>query len=67
MLCFRDRSWCVQSLNEICSSSSCTRFFTQEDREQAIIWWGGEDFPLSIGDFKTKDCGYENSNRHGTQ
>ena len=58
MICFRDRSWCVQSLNGVCKNTTCLRFFTKEDREHAIEWWGDEEFPLAIADFKTDSCGW---------
>jgi hypothetical protein len=47
MLCYRDRTWC----NNTSCDNSCGRQFTDEERRKAILWWGGEDFPISMADF----------------
>ncbi len=51
MMCYRDRTWCGSKV----AVHTCGREFTEQDRLAAIKWWGGEDFPLSVGDF----CGTE--------
>ena len=48
MICYRDRSWCNPST---CQGKCGDRKFTEEDRERAIQWWGGEDFPLCVGNY----------------
>lgn len=43
MICYLDRTWCA-SPN---CKNECGRKFTKKDRENAIKWWGGEDFPIA--------------------
>ena len=58
MMCFKDRTYCSKYIDKICINHNCTRSFTKEDREQAIDWWGGENFPLCISDMQTDSCGF---------
>lgn len=49
MIGYMDRTWCPMAINQHCSrSQGCYRAFTEEDRKNAIKWWGGEDFPISV-------------------
>ena len=54
MICFRDRTWC----NRICGNLDCRANFTAGDREQASVWWGDDNFPISMQDKRTETCGY---------
>ncbi len=54
-MCFRDRTYCSQLK---CTNAECSRRFTQEDHTVATEWWGGEDYPVALSDFKTDTCGY---------
>lgn len=54
MICYKDRSWCVHSINTLCNNTSCSRFYTKEERQ-----YNNNELPLSIADFKTDNCGYE--------
>lgn len=47
MIGYRDRTWC-SSPN---CRNECGRQFTERDRQKAIQWWGGEDFPIAFGHF----------------
>lgn len=54
MICFRDRTWC----SRLCGNLECPHNFTAGDREQAAVWWGGDNFPIATQDVKTDICGY---------
>lgn len=56
MICYKDRAWCTSSF--ACSNTECPRNLNEKEVEQAVKWWGGLDFPYSMNDFKTDDCGY---------
>lgn len=56
MMCYKDRTWCRHSRH--CGNTMCDRNFTEEERENAIKWWGDGSFPLAMADFKTEDCGF---------
>ena len=46
MMGYKDMTWCL--LGDKCSDSKdCHRVFTEKDRENAIKWWGNEDFPIT--------------------
>lgn len=47
MMCYKDRTYCS---NPDCDNS-CGRKFTDQDRINAIKWWGSDDFPLCVSDF----------------
>ena len=49
MICYRDMTFC----NAECGNTECRRNFTEELREDAIKWWGNENFPVAKADFKT--------------
>lgn len=54
MLCFKDTTFCEESHR--CANSECGRRFTDQDKADAIRWWGSDEFPIAWSDFK-KDCG----------
>lgn len=47
MICYRDRAWCCSEVE----AHTCGREFTEKDRQDAIAWWGSEDFPLAVTKF----------------
>lgn len=47
MIGYRDRTWCCSKVEK----HTCGREFTEADRQGAIRWWGGEDFPIAMGEF----------------
>lgn len=53
---YKDRTWCASS--HLCGNTECNRNLNEKEVEQAVKWWGGLDFPYSMNDFKTDDCGY---------
>jgi len=53
MICYMDRSWCSESSQ--CGNTSCSRNYTEEDRRRNE---NGVDLPISVGNFKTKECGH---------
>ncbi len=55
MMGYRDRTFCAESSQ--CANESCIRRFTERDRQLAIKWWGSDDFPVAISNFKdTAEC-----------
>ena len=58
MICYKDRTWCSVYTMGACSNNTCYGAFTYIDREKAIKWWGGRDFPISLANMKTEICGY---------
>lgn len=60
---YKDRTWCA-SPN---CKNECGRQLTEQDRLDAIQWWGGDSFPISMGEFcddngKVIDYGKKSSN-----
>lgn len=53
MLCYKDRSWCIHSLNTGCMNEACSRFYTEEEKQ-----YNKDDMPLSIADFHSENCGF---------
>lgn len=53
MICYRDRTWCVRSIDEQCSNYDCPRFLTEKDQQRA------DELKLDISwdDLYTEDCG----------
>jgi hypothetical protein len=47
MIGFMDKTWC----NSPHCKNACGRQFTSADRERAIRWWGGEDFPIFVKEY----------------
>lgn len=47
MMGYGDRIWCC---SKNCKNK-CGRKLTDEDREKAIRWWGGEGFPISVAEY----------------
>jgi hypothetical protein len=47
MVCYRDRTFCG-SPN---CKNKCGRQFTDEDHEDALKWWGGAGYPVSLSLF----------------
>lgn len=43
---YKDMTFCTE--NTCAKTSSCKRFFTEEDRQGAIKWWGNENFPVAV-------------------
>lgn len=51
MICYRDMSFCSDS--EVCKNANgCSRNFTEEVRQAAIKWWGGEGAPVAFMAFR---------------
>lgn len=65
-MCYKDRAWCKHSLGDPktkCVNYKCYRNLNPEERKQAIRWWRGTNFPISVCDFKTEECGYVSINK----
>ena len=60
-MCYRDKTWCVHS--NLCSNATCNRNLNEKEIKLATAWWGGDDFPYAIADFKTDKCGYAEINQ----
>lgn len=55
MICYRDMSFCIWS--NVCQNKTCERNFNDQQRENAIKWWGNNSPPIMFSDLQTKDCG----------
>ena len=53
-LCYKDKTFCASD----CVNTGCWRNFTDEERENSIKWWGGEDAPIAMADFSKGCDGY---------
>ena len=58
MMGYKDRAWCGRWLSGQCINANCERAFTAQDRIEATEWWGGDNFPIIIGDCYTGECNY---------
>jgi len=54
MICYKDQGWCSSS--DSCKNVECFRNYTPEEHQRNI---NGVNLPISEGDFKTEECGYE--------
>lgn len=54
MICYKGKTWCIQSLNGICKNELCNRFYTKEESD-----YNKNQLPLSIADMKTDECGFK--------
>lgn len=55
MICFRDTTFCV---SENCKNE-CGRQLTEEVKEAAKEWWGGEGAPIAMAHYceeRENDC-----------
>ena len=46
-MCYKDETFCMSDVKE----HTCGREFTKEEAKKAEEWWGGDDYPLSLGKF----------------
>ena len=44
MICFKDRAFCIDPK----CNNECGRKLTEELHQEAIRWWGSEDYPISV-------------------
>lgn len=44
MMCYKDRTFCTDS--ECKKYTECPRAFSEEDKVQAVKWWGSDEYPL---------------------
>lgn len=45
---YKDRTWCPDHISLTCQRrEGCYRVFTEEDRANAVRWWGNEAFPIA--------------------
>lgn len=50
MLCFRDKTYCSDA--ERCANKDgCDRYFSQDENDAAIKWWGSEKYPVAFSSF----------------
>ena len=54
---FKDKSWCHWGVNGLCKNTTCVNTLTPALREEAIKWWGNNQFPIVVADLQTEDCG----------
>jgi len=54
MISYKGKSFCSQK----CANRECSRNFNDEVRAHAKKWWGEDDPPICMNDFKTDDCGF---------
>lgn len=48
MMGYKDQTWCASD----CVNTKCFRNFTATDRADAVKWWGDENFPITVSDYK---------------
>ena len=45
MICYRDISFCAEG--DTCQVRiGCNRHFSDEEKDKAAKWWGGDDYPV---------------------
>ena len=49
MMCYKDMTFCYSD----CKNTECRRNITPTVEEEAIKWWGGDDYPMSLADFSS--------------
>ena len=52
---FKDRTFCSSD----CIETGCWRFFSDKLHEEAVEWWGSEDYPIATADFSTRCEAYK--------
>jgi len=55
VMCFKDRTFC--RFTGCVVFNICPRSFTEELKEEALSWWGSEDYPVCF--YSTKPECYE--------
>lgn len=50
-LCFRDMAFCRSD----CVNSACDHHFGEQERADAIAWWGSDEAPIAFSDYSL-DC-----------
>ena len=58
MLGYRDITFCSQYTLQLCTNHNCVYALTEVERILARDWWGGDNFPISVGDRKSDVCGF---------
>lgn len=59
MMGYKDKTWCSRFTSGDCKNKECYLALTKDEVVRATKWWGSVNFPVSMGDRKTEDCGYE--------
>jgi len=51
-MCFKDKTFCWV---DDCLTKDCHRNFNinGELHDEAVYWWGGDDYPLAMSDFSS--------------
>jgi hypothetical protein len=47
MISYKDRTFCASD----CTQTRCFRYFGDEERAGAKLWWGSDDAPVAFSDF----------------
>jgi hypothetical protein len=47
MICYRDTTFCISEC-----ATECNAKLTDEVRRDAVRWWGNDDAPIMVNDFK---------------
>jgi hypothetical protein len=55
MICFRDMSFCASN----CANRDCRRNYGPEEKAAAREWWGGDDAPVALANFRTGCADYK--------
>ena len=50
MICYRDMTFC-SAFPTVCRNDKCERAFTEQDREDAQVWWGYGEAPVAFSNF----------------
>lgn len=54
VLCFKDKTFCTA--DGCANRHSCDRYFTKELHDEAVKWWGSEDYPIAYYTQPPKSC-----------
>lgn len=47
MIGYKDQTYCISPC-----AARCSRRLTEKVKQEAIAWWGSEDAPIAVSDFK---------------
>lgn len=53
MICYKDRTFCIAP----CVHTDCPTRLTDDVRDAALAWWGGNNAPIAVCNM-AKHCAY---------
>lgn len=49
VMCYMDMTFCSSD----CTRKDCKRHFDEQDRQNAVLWWGTDNPPVAFSDFSS--------------